>query len=199
MYISIILAIIVVVGFIFTARGIDARHDWHIPENEKGKFPKFKNSELYRDPKENISCAFLAGGVVLVVGLLVSTLATYFVTSCNFVKMHPVDSTEIAIYALEDNSQFTASSFLGSGYANEKPAYYYIIEREYGVKTEYVYADNAYIKFDLDSDEKPYKEVITYKGVGFVNEWILLHPEKKIVVFHIPKDSVKEDYNVDLK
>ena len=107
--------------------------------------------------------------------------------------------TEERIYAFEDNIVGSGNYFLFSGSYNEEPAYYYIIEREYGVKTEYVYADNAYIKFDLESDEKPYKEVITYKGVGFVNEWILLHPEKEIVVFHIPKDSVKEDYNVDLK
>lgn len=106
---------------------------------------------------------------------------------------------EERIYAFEDNIVGSGNYFLFSGSYNEEPAYYYIIEREYGVKTEYTYADNAYIKFDLASNEKPYKEVITYKGTGFVNEWILLHPEKEIVVFHIPKDSVKEDYNVDLK
>jgi hypothetical protein len=106
---------------------------------------------------------------------------------------------EERIYAFEDNIVGTGNYFLFSGSYNEEPAYYYIVEREYGVKTEYVYASKAYIKFDLDADEKPYKEVITYKGTGFVCEWILLHPQKEIVVFHIPKDSVKEDYNVDLK
>lgn len=106
---------------------------------------------------------------------------------------------EERIYAFEDNIIGTGNYFLFSGSYEEEPAYYYIVEREYGVKTEYVYADNAYIKFDLDPNEKPYKEVITYKGTGFVNNWILLHPVKEIVVFHIPKDSIKEDYNVDLK
>lgn len=106
---------------------------------------------------------------------------------------------EERIYAFEDNIIGTGNYFLFSGSYEEEPAYYYIVEREYGVKTEYVYADNAYIKFDLEPNEKPYKEVITYKGTGFVNNWILLHPVKEIVVFHIPKDSIKEDYNVDLK
>ena len=198
MYISIILAIIVLVGFIFTARGIDARHDWHIPEDEKDKFPKFKNSELYRNPKENISCAFLAGGVVLVVGLLVSTLATYFVTSCNFVKLYPVDSTEIAIYALEDNSQLTASSFLGSGYANEKPAYYYIKKVEgKGFVTDYNYAEHSYINYVEDSEAPYLKEVVCGIAPGW--NWILVPVKEYEYYFYITEGSITNNYNIDLK
>lgn len=198
MYISIILAIIVLVGFILTARSIDARLEWHIPVAEKDKFPKFKNSELYHDPKENIGCAFLAGGVVLGVGLLVSTLATYFVTDFNLVKMHPVDSTEVAIYALEDNSQITASSFLGSGYANEKPAYYYIKEIEgKGLVTDYNYAEHSYINYVEDSESPYLKEVKC--GIDPDWYWILVPMEEYEYYFYIPEGSITNNYNIDLK
>lgn len=198
MYISIILAIIVLVGFIFTARGIDARYAWDIPVEEKDKFPRFKNSELYHNPKENIGCAFLAAGVVLVVGLLVSTLATCFVTDFNLVKMHPVDSTEVAIYALEDNSQITASSFLGSGYANEKPAYYYIKKVDgKGFVTDYNYAEHSYINY-VEESEAPYlKEVVCGIAPGW--NWILMPVKEYEYYFYIPEGSITNNYNVDLK
>ena len=74
---------------------------------------------------------------------------------------------EERIYAFEDNIIGTGNYFLFSGSYNEEPAYYYIVEREYGVKTEYVFADNAYIKFDLESNEKPYKERLSHKRKHF--------------------------------
>jgi hypothetical protein len=198
MYISIILAIIVLVGFIFTARGIDVRYAWDIPVDGKDKFPKFKNSELYHNPKENIGCAFLAAGVVLVIGLFISTLATHLVVGFNLIKTRPVDSTEIAIYALEDNSQITGSSFLGSGYVNEKPAYYYIKKVDgKGLVTDYNYAEDSYINY-VEGSEDPYLKEVEY-GIAPGWKWILMPVKEYEYYFYIPEGSITNNYNVDLK
>lgn len=147
---------------------------------------------------------FIDGMFAILIGVIVA--AVLMVPSDMMAQTLPDRKTGIDktitcenICAFEDNISGSGNYFLLSGSYEEEPCYYYVVERDYGMKTEWTYAEESYLKFDLKKDEQPYKETIIYRGTKFTDKFILFPFKKVIVVFHIPEGSLQENYNIDLK
>ena len=103
-----------------------------------------------------------------------------------------------SIYAIELNSKISGSFFLGSGSFSSKEDYYYIGGYKEGKKIYNVSQNKAYVV--EDNNIKPNVEIYETQ---FKNRWLRKnipngHKEREYK-FTIPENSIKYDYNIDLK
>ena len=126
-------------------------------------------------------------GLLILTGILTMASPQEFVTV----------SSE-SIYAIEFNSAISGSFFLGSGSFSSKEDYYYIGEYKEGKKIYNVSQNRAYII--EDNDISPNVEVYETQ---FKNKWLRKNipnvHTKEEYKFTIPENSIKYDYNIDLK
>ncbi len=125
------------------------------------------------------------------------------------------------IIALQDTQSFTGSYFLGSGTSQNKIYYYYYIETDQGYKLEKISSEKeVYIQYITDEspprieESKEVRVKILKKIPSF---WIniigwseykdysigdIVSKESSFgrrYVIYVPKGSILEDYNIDLK
>lgn len=107
-----------------------------------------------------------------------------------------VIAEEQKIYALNDSSSIT---YIYRGYMNEKLVYRYVIETDKGKHVEKVAADNCYIK---EGDYSP--KIVKHNSV-FANAWFymiaydLKEDSSYYYEFYVPKNTVTEQYKIDLE
>ena len=103
-----------------------------------------------------------------------------------------------SIYAIEFNSAISGSFFLGSGSFSSKENYYYIGEYKEGKKIYNVSQGRAYVV--EDNNNSPNVEIYEAQ---FKNRWLRKNIpnayKKREYKFTIPENSIKYDYNIDLK
>lgn len=113
--------------------------------------------------------------------------------------------SEISLQSFTDSTSLTGQKFLFSGYVNEKLKLRYIISTQHGKQIEESDINNyTYIK---ESSEKEAKK-ITY-GKRIINEshwydWIiytkfLVENDCTRIEFIVPKGTITNEYNIDLK
>lgn len=127
------------------------------------------------------------------VGLLILTSILTMASPQEFISV----GSE-SIYAIEFNTTISGNFFLGSGSFSSNEDYYYIGEYKEGKKIYNVSQNKAYIVEDNNTNPN----VETYK-TQFKNEWLRKNipnaHEKREYKFTIPENSIKYDYNIDLK
>ena len=106
---------------------------------------------------------------------------------------------ESSIIALNDSTGVSGQFFLGSGTVDSEQVYNYAYKDGDEIKVDTKKCNVSSIKYTNDN----YK-VETYRGklnstVYNVLFFGLLKPEKEKYIFYVPKGSVSENYNVDLK
>lgn len=138
------------------------------------------------------ACSLLLGSLVMVISWAICTVG---------IRLPDSDITFTSkaeqIYALSDGQSAESSFFLGSGHVGGTVKYFYIADGEYGKTIKNVDAEKAYI---IEEDGEPYLEVKTgveYKKLK--DRFIHGEPHTVIYVFHIPKGSIKYNFNVDLE
>ena len=97
------------------------------------------------------------------------------------------------LYALEDSPQ---STYLFRRSTEKDETLFYVIEDEYGFKIKSVSAEHAHIQY---TEDNPRLKI--YRG-EFSNpylKYVLFNGYKDHYIFYVPYDSIKSDYNIDLK
>lgn len=127
------------------------------------------------------------------VGLLILTAILTVAAPQEFIFVN-----ESSIYAIEFNSTVSGNFFLGSGSFSSKENYYYIGEYKEGKKIYNVSQNRAYIV--EDNNISPSVEVYETQ---FKNKWLRKNipncHTREEYKFIIPENSIKYDYNIDLK
>lgn len=138
-----------------------------------------------------------------ILGILISIIAGGILTIIVSIITHATfDSeeylpTETKIVALKDNVTSKGSFFLGSGSIEGDMTYFYMVQKERGMKIESISAESAYI---VEEDRKD--GVIEEYDFRFKNEIIeFWFPNWGIgdTVIKIPKGSIIQNYSVDLE
>lgn len=118
-----------------------------------------------------------------------------------FSNIEYVTTDKEDLYALEDNVSSNGRVFLGSGTVEGESKYFYMISDELGYKTNSSSSSNSFIKEIADNQnayvelkKKQFKNNVV--GFLFPLNWL---EQGNATVFHIPKGSISNDYNVDLK
>ncbi len=105
------------------------------------------------------------------------------------------EETVTPIVALEDNATSNGSFFLGTGAVKDSIHYYYMIETECGYTLQNVAVSEAYIKYDTEP------RIVVENGCGFKhwynNIWAL--PTHTRITIYVPKGTILNNYNIDLK
>lgn len=127
------------------------------------------------------------------IGLLILTFLFTLGAEQEFVF---IDKTPI--FAIEYSSELSGSFFLGSGSFSSKNEYYYIGEYKGGKKIYNTPQDLSYVL--EDNNKSPSVEI---QRTEFKNSWLQknipnMHTKTEYK-FTIPKNSIKYDYNIDLK
>lgn len=110
--------------------------------------------------------------------------------------------SSIEITSIEDNVASEGDFFLGSGSIEGKLKYFYTTKDEQGgYKVDSIPSSNTTIYMDIKDNEN--SRIETWKGEpksGILNSIIgSLKGNPSEYRVHIPKGSLKENYNVDLK
>lgn len=135
--------------------------------------------------------------LIAVCGIFVTGLIVVFLA---FIPGYKYELSKVEnISALEDNSTVKGHSYLGSGYVDEELKYYYMVSEKGGRKFDYAAADHAviyegYKKARVETYKPVFKSKLA-KILFFSKET----PHENQYKFYVPKDSVTNEYNVDLK
>ena len=136
-------------------------------------------------------------GVISILGII---LTAFIVCGLAFIPGYKYELSNVqSISALEDNSTVKGNFYLGSGYVDEELKYYYMVSEQGGKKFSYAEADKAviyegYKKARVETYTAVYKSDIA-KFLFFSKDT----PHSDQYKFYVPKDSVTNEYNVDLK
>jgi len=135
----------------------------------------------------------IVGGIV---GLLIASLNGGILYLTN-VQQERVFSQEQAIYSVVDNKGMEGNFALGYGRVNDTLKYYYIVKDDLGQKVNSANSTDTHI-----TNTKEIPKIKTYK-TDFKNKtWKLVginFKELKDYVLEVPENTVKYDYNIDLK
>lgn len=140
---------------------------------------------------------FIMGGVFAVVSFVVMVGIVLLISIFPHSELVKVETNSIT--ALKDNGKTNGSFFLGSGNIGEDQYCFYIEETDKGKKMNKVIIDNGYIK---EESVKPYVDKYETHYTSKLVKW--LFGENKPLgsdeyVFHVPKNTVTTDFNVDMK
>ena len=134
----------------------------------------------------------LIGVVLLFVAIIVSVCLAP--NTVNQAKYKLVNTNKII--ALQDNITGEGSTtYLGAGHYEDNLNYFYATNTNMGVKIEKVQADFAYVQYSNTP------KIETYKVTGF-NKWttyLYAYPCYEIYKIYVPKGTIQQNYNIDLK
>jgi len=142
--------------------------------------------------------------VVTLLGVIVGGIMGFLIASLNGgilyltdVQQERVFVQEQAIYSVVDNKGLEGNFALGYGRVSDALRYYYIIKDDLGQKVESANSTDTHIV-----NTKDIPKIKTYK-TDFKNKaWNLVginFKELTDYVLEVPENTVKYDYNVDLK
>ena len=104
---------------------------------------------------------------------------------------------EQEIYALTDNSSVEGVHYLFSGYIDEDLVCRYVVNTDKGKHIEETDVDNVYI------NEGDYKPLVKHYTYVLEKEWHNLFAHELFTddyyEFYVPKNTVTNEYNIDLK
>lgn len=149
----------------------------------------------YDEPILRFFISVLCGVLGCSVGLLISMLLIPITTNIAPVENKVVEKN---IYALNDTSSAKGMAYLFSGYVNDELKYRYVIDTPDGKQVKETETDNVFIKEgDYTPKIKIHKKVLKNKTYGILFFTSLSDEEK--VEFYVPKNTVINEYNVDLQ
>lgn len=113
-----------------------------------------------------------------------------------------VYNREVSVQAMEDNMQVGGRAFLGTGTINND-IYYYYIENQNGKSQikKIRNSDNIYIVEEENTDKAKiiyYKCEYASENLRKINASQVID-DREMIEIHIPKGSLKVNYNIDLK
>ena len=112
------------------------------------------------------------------------------------VNIDPVEThTETELVALSDGQSISGDFFLGCGVVDETTYYFYIVNTEYGMKSEKISADNVYIQY---CSETPKIDRITKDFPADSWYWVGIPCWQDTYIMYVPEGSVTSNFNVDL-
>ena len=135
------------------------------------------------------------GGIFGVLGLAISVMLAPLM-----LNIAPVENKVIEkkIYALNDTYSNQGTPYLYSGYIDNELKYRYIINTSNGKQVKETKTSNVFIKEDdCEPKVKIYKRVLKNKIYGWL--FFVELPDEDKVEFCVPKDTVINDYNIDLQ
>ena len=119
----------------------------------------------------------------------------YFVGATSEQKI--IDTKNVDLIALNDTSTIGGSFYLNCGSVDGKMEYRYLYDTDKGIAQKSANANSSYIK-EYSEISVPYVEVrTTIPENGFL-AWLSGYKGEEYI-FHLPKGSIKVDYNVNLK
>lgn len=134
----------------------------------------------------------ISSSIISILGLLLSFIIIGFITDiiAAFKGDYVIISTQ-PLKAIGIDEDLHGSFFLGCGSINSEDKFIYIAKVDnLGYKIQEVDIDNCYI---VEEDiEQPYLEISNIKW----RDWIVTSKDKYI--FHIPPNSIKENYEVNI-
>jgi len=105
--------------------------------------------------------------------------------------------SETPIYSVIDNQSFDGNFILGCGTISSSLKYYYIIKDEYGNKVSSTDMGNTHI-INTNGEPKIKKYHTDFKN----QKWCLIGfncKEKDDYILEVPNNTIKYNYNIDLK
>ncbi len=141
-----------------------------------------------------------SSSLVLTICLII-VLTTISMKVCNNTSKEKYDYS-IDLVALTDNidtsGELNAGVFYRSGYIENDLYYYYLAEENKGIKQYKILAENTYIK---ETDGVPKIEFYKTK-TNYPKFWVLScfnTDEVDYVVIYVPKECIKNEFNIDLE
>ncbi len=135
--------------------------------------------------------------IAILLGCMLGVMLAVFIGL--FLPKKPVLNRAVPIYSIEDTFGADGTFYLGFGNVKNTSYYYYYRQNGEGVSMDKIEAADDVIIIEQDSVQQPR---IEFFENDFVNKKCLLwgipsgHPGTKIIV---PKNSVKTNFNFDLK
>lgn len=117
-----------------------------------------------------------------------------------FPSSSPVKHSETEITALKDNPSTNGSFFLGTGYVSSNQYYFYIEQTEKGKKMQKVSVSESYVnevegvKPKVETYWKKYNSKIARFMYG---DYAIFSSDEYI--FYVPKDTVTNEFNIDME
>lgn len=152
------------------------------------------NIDEARDMDESIvGAVFKSVFFSLAMGVILGTIVASFIGI--FFKTTDSTDTITPIVALQNKQGVQGSFFLGTGSVDSTEYYYYLAQQSGGVTLSKIDSDGVIVY----QDNQP-PAIVTFTA-DFVNPhaylWAISWHESPTVI-HIPKDSIIENYSVDL-
>lgn len=138
----------------------------------------------------DVTFALLAGFMIVVMVTLFSSAICDEVCDKTWYT-----SSDVEIYALQDNITTEGRFFLGTGQVDGNLKYFYVEDTEFGYTVRDVDADNTYIK---NTDGKCHLETQSYEFDNWFVRLIAM-PMRERRIFYIPEGSILQNYNIDLQ
>lgn len=146
----------------------------------------------FKHQEEGFIIRIISSSTISILGLLLSFIMICFIT--NMVAAFQGDYVTILtqpLKAIGIDEDLHGSFFLGCGSINSEDKFIYIAKVDnLGYKIQEVDIDNCYI---VEEDiEQPYLEISNIKW----RDWVVTSKDRYI--FHIPPNSIKENYEVNI-
>lgn len=107
------------------------------------------------------------------------------------------------IYSIVDNENTNGRFYLGYGSLNTNLYYYYLKDGQMGYVVDKICCDNVELTFRDDNESIGYLVVYQYSFDAlhdfFAFGYTPFKKKKDIISFELPKDTIKIDFNIDLK
>jgi hypothetical protein len=128
----------------------------------------------------------------IVISLFVGVIASFVFDT----KMKLSSTKEI--YALEDNITTSGEFFLGTGYVDGNMEYFYVVKDGKGKRIDSIEANKVTI---VDHEGKPHIKVYEprFKSKFVASLFDVPFALDNYYEFYIPKGTIKQNYNIDLK
>lgn len=136
---------------------------------------------------EAVLVSFLSAGATFALTVVLALIIGVFVPK-------HFEYTNIELYNLKDGSNIEGSFFLGSGRIDEKLVYTFYENVNGGAKLNNADADKAIVY--QGNIDKPYAK----RQTSCVSHWSWLTScvsDKRITEFHVPENSIKQNFVLD--
>lgn len=147
----------------------------------------------FKHQEEGFIIKIILSSCLFILGFLFSLIIIAFITDivAAFQGDYAIISTQ-PLKAIGTDEDLHGSFFLGCGSVDSEDKFIYITKVDnLGYKMQEVDIDNCYI---VEEDiEQPYLEISNIKW----RDWVVTSFEDRYI-FHIPPNSIKENYEVDI-
>lgn len=141
-------------------------------------------------PGEGIGAFFFTAAFGGVAGMIVCMILNAIGAGIAGIHYETYGSANLAV--LQDTSTVSGSFFLGSGYIEETPSFFYYQKNGNEYTLEHYDASRAVV---IETDGNPHVEY--QKAVGDNELWGIPVSEQEQVRFYVPKGSVVSNYSLD--